>query len=326
MFNWFHISISYQEITINTNSLFSPHIATNLQPICLGTAEWGAHADDNADELYATFRGAGGNVFDTAHCYAFWLGKEGASERTLGELVRRHDKREDVIIGSKGCHSTGGDAYPRPERYLTPELLARDLDESLRRLNTDYIDIYYLHRDDTAVPVDEILDALQSHQNAGRIRHYAASNWRAKRLQQAHEYAMRKALSGFRASQILWNLGELSQPLAPDMCAMDETEMRYYQAASLTLFAYSSTANGYFARGDAGSYSNAISHARRERAWKLAQKRGATANQIALAWLLHHDFPTVAVVGTRDNSHLRDALGATQIELSLEEVRWLRDG
>lgn len=311
-----------------TSTIRLSHIPLGVSRLCLGTADWGAKHGDDLDELYVAFRNAGGNIFDTAHCYAFWMDAEGRSEQTLGEVVRRHDRRENVVICSKGCHITGGEKYPRPERYMTPEILEHDLTQSLDRLQTDYIDVYYLHRDDETVAVDEILDALETHKNAGRIRAYAASNWRASRLQQANEYSIYNGLSGFVASQILWNLGELSHPVPDDICAMNNEEMGFYETSKLPVFAFSGAANGFF--GDTipsqSSYDNEVSRARRERASQLAQKRGATTNQIALAYLFAHDFPVVAITGTTSIAHLSDALGATQIKLSTNEARWLHDG
>lgn len=302
--------------------------ALETSPFSLGTGDWGARENDekSLDALYVAFRAAGGNTFDTAHCYAFWLDAEGASERALGELVRRHDKRENVVICGKGCHLSGGAQYPRPDFYMTPEVLERDLQQSLERLQTDYIDLYFLHRDDARVPVDEILDALNQHKSAGRIRHYAASNWRGERLNQAIEYSKRAGIAPFAASQILWNLGELTTPPAPDMCVMNETEMRWYQENKLPLFVYSPTANGYFSNGKTESYANEISAKRRERTLELAQKYDATPNQIALAFLMNHDFPTTPILGTHNLDHLHDALGAAKIALSPDEVSSLKNG
>ena len=309
-------------------NISSPILSKLTSPLCLGTGSWGTSHDGNSDELYQSFRGAGGNAFDSAHCYAFWMDAEGASERRLGELVRRHDRREDVVLCTKGCHPAGGEKYPRPDFYMTPEILNSDLSDSLQRLNTDYVDFYFLHRDDPRIGVDEILDALHEHQQAGRIRHYAASNWRANRLQTAFEYSNRKGIEGFAASQILGNLGQLTHPMAPDLCVWDDTQNAWYDEHQLPIFAYSSTANGFFGATipDQSSYDNDISRQRRQRAIEMAQKRGATSHQIALAYLMNQPFPIVPVFSTTQTEHLSETMSASSIQLSVEEVRWLRDG
>jgi aryl-alcohol dehydrogenase-like predicted oxidoreductase len=308
-----------QQIALRGTSL-------RVSPLGLGTADWTRPSPTDLDRLYTTFRQAGGNCFDSAHCYAFWIGQEGMPERLLGQLVRKHEsRRDDVVICTKGCHITGGEKYPRPERYMTPQLLDRDVADSLERLAMDRIDLYYLHRDDPAVPVDEIMDALNGHIRAGRLGHIGCSNWRAPRIEQANTYARGKGLRPFAASQILWNLGHLSHAMPADICAMDAAEQAYYQRTGLPVFAFSSTANGYF-NGAGKSYDNPTSQARRERATELARKLGASANQMALAYLMSHDFPAVPLLGTTKLDHLADALGAMKLKLTAEQVRWLRDG
>src|SRR5215831_10773320 len=95
---------------------------------CLGTIGWGTNVvGEHLDRLYDTFRNAGGNFFDSAHCYQFWMpGGLGASERALGEIVRRRGDRDRVILATKGGHPNDANGYPRPDRYLAPEVIAKD--------------------------------------------------------------------------------------------------------------------------------------------------------------------------------------------------------
>jgi aryl-alcohol dehydrogenase-like predicted oxidoreductase len=106
---------------------------------------------------------------------------------------------------------------------------------------------------------------------------------------------------------------------------MDEGELAFYERASMPVFAYSSTANGYF-NGAGKSYDNPTSQGRRRRAEELGQKLSASANQVALAWLMGHSFAAVPILGTTNPEHLRDALGSASLKLTAEQVRWLRDG
>src|ERR1043166_5285513 len=150
-----------------------------VSSLCLGGGSLGT-VIRGADmyRLYDQFREAGGNFFDTAHCYSFWLdGGDGASETALGECVRRRGDRVRVVIATKGGHPAVPPRYPRPEGYLAPEVIATDIQESLQRLGMDQIDLYYLHRDDPRVPVAEIIDMLNAEITRGRIRHLGASNW-----------------------------------------------------------------------------------------------------------------------------------------------------
>lgn len=302
-----------------------PGTDLNLSAIAFGTADWKTLPGDDLDELYGIFRSAGGNCFDTAHCYAFWRDAEGTPERELGRLIRAHGDRDNVIVCTKGCHISGGEKYPRPERYMTPEALASDLRDSLERLQMDYVDLYFLHRDDPAVGVDEIMDALHAHQQAGRIRHYAASNWRTSRLEQAADYCRAKGMAPFVASQVLYNLGQLAKPLGVDMVVLEKDQESWYEKHGLPVFAYAATANGYFA-GDSseGSYACEVSATRRQRAQKLAEEQKVTPGQIALAYIMNQPFPVIPIIGTLKIAHLQDNLAAAKIRLTTEQLRYLR--
>ena len=296
-----------------------------VSAIALGTADWTTRKGDDLDLLYSAFREAGGNCFDSAHCYAFWKDAEGAPERELGRLIRQHGDRANVIVCTKGCHISGGAKYPRPPRYMTAELLASDLRDSLERLQIDHIDLYYLHRDDPAVPVDEIMDALHSQQQAGRIRHYAASNWQPARLEQAADYCRRQGIAPFVASQVLYNLGQLASPMGADIAVLDNEQPAWYAKHQLPVFAYAATANGYFAsESNEGSYATPTSAARRQRAATLAAELNTKPGQIALAYLMNQPFPVIPVTGTLKIDHLRDNMAAAQIRLSLQQLQFLR--
>src|SRR4051794_1197909 len=134
-----------------------PRTQLTVSSLCLGTGSFGTGVKGaEMERLYALFREAGGNFFDTAHCYAFWIeGGLGASERGLGECIRRFGDREAVVIGTKGGHPDNGPSYRRSDRYLAPEVIAADVSDSLERLGVDTIDLYFLHRDDPRVPVGE---------------------------------------------------------------------------------------------------------------------------------------------------------------------------
>jgi aryl-alcohol dehydrogenase-like predicted oxidoreductase len=109
----------------------------------LGTIPWGTKLrGEDLDRLYDTFREAGQNFFDSAHVYAFWMpGGVGASERALGEIVRRRGDRGNVVLATKGGHPHMKGGYDRPDRYLSPQVIAGDIADSLDRLDVDTIDL-----------------------------------------------------------------------------------------------------------------------------------------------------------------------------------------
>jgi aryl-alcohol dehydrogenase-like predicted oxidoreductase len=161
------------------------------------------------------------------------------------------------------------------------------------------------------VGVEAIMDALDEQRRAGLVRRYGASNWRAERIAEANAYAKSRGYEPFAASQILFNLGHLTNPMPADICAMDEREMAWYRESRLPVFAYSSTANGYFAAGksDGNLYENPTSALRRERVEALARRKGATPNQIAVAWVMAQPWPVIPLLGTVNPEHLADRPG-----------------
>jgi aryl-alcohol dehydrogenase-like predicted oxidoreductase len=283
------------------------------------------------ERLYSVFREAGGNFFDTAHCYAFWIeGGLGASERALGECIRRFGDRDGVVIGTKGGHPDGGPSYPRPDQYLAPPVIAADISDSLERLGVATIDLYFLHRDDPRVPVGEIIEALNHEVRKGRIRYLGASNWSVGRIEAANAFAAAKGLRGFVASQPQWSLGEPNWRPTPEptMRYVDDEDRVWYAAHEVVVTPYSATSNGYFAtdgtRG--GGFRNPENEARLRRAQQLAGELGGTPGQIALAYLMNQGFLVVPIIGTTNPEHLHDSLGADQIQFTPQQVTWLRDG
>jgi aryl-alcohol dehydrogenase-like predicted oxidoreductase len=180
----------------------------------------------------------GVNIFDSAIGY-------GDSELTLGKWMKARGNRKDVIIITKGCH---------PNFYrkrVTTYDLASDLHDSLARLQTDYIDIYLLHRDDPSLPVGVLVEALNEHYKAGKIRSFGGSNWTYERIQEANEYAKAHGLEPFRASSPSYSLAvEGCEPWAPGTVSLsgpaNAKAHAWYAANGMPIFAYSSLARGFF--------------------------------------------------------------------------------
>lgn len=309
-----------------------PHTPLRPSAICLGAAGWGsAVKQDDAQRLFDTFRAAGGNFFDTAHVYAAWI-KDGAglSERALGACVRHVGARAGVVIASKGGHPDFKPNYPRPDAFLSPEVIQRDIADSLERLGTGYIDLYYLHRDDTRVPVGEIIDVLDAEACAGRIRYPAASNWSTQRMAAANDYAATHGKLRLAASQVQWSLPVPRWEIKADPTTryLTPADEAWHAASGVPVIPYSVTADGYIASGGARGkgYDTPDNHARLERAQKLAAELKCTPGQIAIAWLINHPFPVIPVTGTSNAEHLADTIGALDVKLTAEQVRWLREG
>lgn len=276
---------------------------------------------------------AGGNCLDTARVYAEWLpdGK-GASERTVGEWIRSRKQRDRVLISTKGGHPP---VERMEEGRLSRECLESDLDESLKAIGTDYIDIYWLHRDDLKLPVEEIMENLQHFINKGKIKTIGCSNWKAERIEKANQYALAQSLTPFAASQIQWSLAvstaELHQD--PTLVCMDDEEYQWYVKNEMPIMAYSSQAKGFFARGakdlhsiNQKAYTRFLTSdniARLQRVKEYATRTGLTPTAVALGYILSNKLPSMAVIGCKNIDQLKDSLTAKDVELSQETVEWL---
>ena len=302
---------------------FLPATDLQLSTFCCGLGGLFALPADESDALLDAFVEAGGNFFDSAHVYSFWLpGGNGLSEISIGDYLRRRGL-SDVIVATKGGHPSAP-GYRTVENYLSPARIGADIDDSLGRLQSDTIALYYLHRDDTRIPVGEIVDALNDEVVRGRIRYLGASNWSTARIAEANSYARKNGLAPFVVSQPRWSLAR-AQGGASDLVDADD-QIDWYRENNFALAPYSSAAHGFFDGNDSATYQSPKNEARRERAQQLARKYGATPGQIALAWLISQAFPVFPIVGTSNVERLNAALGADALRLTEAEMKWLAQG
>jgi aryl-alcohol dehydrogenase-like predicted oxidoreductase len=270
-------------------------------------------AEDVLDEWHRL----GGNIVDTAHVYG-----DGDSERDLGAwLADRPAVREDLIVLTKGAHPSGD------RRRVTPADITADLTESIERLGRS-IDLYMLHRDDPRLPVGPIMECVNEHRRAGRLRALGASNWTCARIDEANAYAAAHGLEGFCCSSVHLSLATQNEEHWPDtLSATDPAISDWHERTQTPLFAWSAQARGFFAghrsEPTARVYDNEANRERRRRAQALADRAGCTAGQVALAWVLAQPFPVYAVVGVRTVAQLREAVGALDVALGEDDVRWL---
>jgi aryl-alcohol dehydrogenase-like predicted oxidoreductase len=256
----------------------------------------------------------GGNVIDTAAAYG-----DGDAERALGAwLESRPGVRERLTIVSKGAHPSAD------RRRVTAEDISSDLHDTIARLHGP-VDLYLLHRDDPSMPVGPIVEALNEHRDAGRLRAFGASNWTCARIDEANEYARDHGLEGFTCSSVHLSLATQNEEHWPDtFSACDPAIAAWHERTRMPLLAWSAQARGFFAgRVDERVYANDDNRERLRRAERIAGRLGVTANQVALAWVLHRPFPVYAAFGVRTVETLHDAFGALDVELTEEELRWL---
>lgn len=265
----------------------------------------------------------GGNAIDTAYTYG-----GGVCERAIGRWIELRRLRDRIVIIDKGGHT--------PLNY--PEYVDRQVRESLERLRTDYIDLYFLHRDNPEVPVGEFVDCLDAHREAGRIRAFGGSNWTPGRIDAANRYAASKGVGGFAASSPNFALARWNEPMWSPDCTTgrDAGAFAWYLERKMPVFAWSSQATGFFSGrfkpGDgkklppdhpARVWFNEDNFLRLGRAGELARKKGVTATRIALAYVLCQPLDIYALIGPRTPEESRDSLQAAGLHLSSDEMRWL---
>ena len=304
-----------------------PGLSTPCSEIVLGTGGFGsAVSRDESFAMLDAFAAAGGTAIDTAHVYAAWLPNGvGASERTIGAWSASRGMRGRMLVATKGGHPP---LTPPGGSRLRLDLLAPHLAESLDRLAMSTIDLYWLHRDDDAVPVDEILGALQPHLRNGAIRAIGASNWSWQRLEAAQACAAARGWIGFCASQISWSLASFapSHRFGGGMFGMDTATLAWHARSRLAQIPYSAQANGFFAKPvdeamrRLTQYADPANAARWQRVQDLATANGWSANAVALAWLLRHPQGGFGIIGPKDRRQLADSLDAARIELTPAQV------
>ncbi len=313
--------------------------APKIEPsrICLGTAGYGTGvARDAAFAVMDAYLSAGGNFLDTAHVYGAWAPDgAGASELTIGEWLRRSGARDRVLIATKGGHPPLG---KMDQCRLARADLEQDVTESLQRLGVPYVDLYWLHRDDPARPVRDILESLTALIGQGRIRAYGLSNWTVERIEAMQTCARSVGLPAPVASQIEFSLADQGErqrrPGGTVWC--DEQTRRWHESMGLPVCAFGSQAQGYFGAANAAWARGGFqgdppraghdSPANRQRLLKtiaLADRKGCTTNQIALAYLLSQRWRVVPIVSTSNVEHLMESLAAAPLKLTPEECRTL---
>jgi predicted dehydrogenase/aryl-alcohol dehydrogenase-like predicted oxidoreductase len=262
----------------------------------------------------------GGNLFDTAFIYA-----GGYTEKLFGEWHQSRGTREQSVLIGKGAHS--------PLCY--PDVISKQLDQSLNRLQTDYVDVYFMHRDNLDVPVGEFVDAMDAEVKRGRIRGpFGGSNWTRERFDEAIAYADKTGKQRPGALSNNFALAEMLDPIWAGCVTASTPEWKsWLRDRQIPNFSWSSQARGFFT-DRAGRdkrdneemvrvWYNDQNFVRRDRAIELAKQLGKSPIHVALAYVLTQDFPSIPLIGPRTLHELDDSMNAFDIRLTAEQVVWL---
>ncbi|HEU5391748.1 MAG TPA: aldo/keto reductase [Streptosporangiaceae bacterium] len=296
--------------------------------ICLGMMSYGSraerawHLDEAAAEPIVKAAADGGiTFFDTADTYS-----GGVSEEITGRLLGRiFGRREDYVLATKVFFPMG----PGPnDRGLGRKHVLAAIDASLRRLGTEYVDLYQIHRWDYDTPVEETMAALHEVVTAGKARYIGASSMFAWQFAKAQHAAERHGWTRFSAMQNHYNLmyREEEREMLP-LCADQGVAVLPYSPLARGMLAGNRTRQGERRTGRAGSdplsderYGTGADFDVADRLAEVAAERGAPPAQVALAWLLSRPGVTAPIVGATRLGHIGDALAATELTLTAEEV------
>lgn len=300
--------------------------------IVLGTDVYGSALDaDTSVSLLDNYCELGGNVIDTASMYGGE--EEHLSERLIGKWLREKKNRDSLFISTKGGH-------PRVKTMhisrLSREEIESDIDSSLMNLGVDYVDIYWLHRDDESLPVSDIMDTLDSLVKKGKTRYIGMSNWSHQRIEEANRYAEEKGKAHIISSQIQYSIARpVIENNDPTLVLMNDSEYDYFKNHDLSVFAFASQAKGFFSKLASGGidalsekakirYLSDINLEIYENVKAAANNHNVSVGEAAIAALIcDKAFQTLPIVGCKNTSQLTETMKGADLELSQEECDFI---
>jgi aryl-alcohol dehydrogenase-like predicted oxidoreductase len=293
-----------------------------VHPLCLGGNVFGWGADSKESEaVLDAYRAEGGNFIDTADVYSQWVAgnKGGESEEIIGAWLSKNGNRKQMVIATKVSKLAG-------RVGLSSENIIAACEDSLIRLKTDYIDIYYSHSDDQSVPFEETLGAYATLIEQGKIRYIAASQHKASRLQEALEVSRKNSLPSYIALQDQYNLME-REPF-------ESEQAEVLKQNGLSLLPYYSLAEGFltgkYREGvEVGSIrASNVSKYANAKGWKvvsaldsISKAHEAPIAAVALSWLRSHPQVSTPIASARTVSQLKEIMQV--VNLSPEEIETL---
>jgi|SRR5690554_1312299 len=298
-----------------------------VAPFNLGGNVFGWTLDEKKSfEILDAFVDAGFDFIDTADMYSYWIdgGAGGQSETIIGKWLKARNNRDKVIIATKVGGPTGVNETDTSRKHIL-----ETVEKSLKRLQTDYIDVYYTHYDDEKTPIEETLSTYDELIKQGKVRHIAASNISPERLRESMEISEKNNLPKYQALQPLYNLVERE--------GYEKNYAPLVEEFSLTAFPYSALASGFLT----GKYRSKDDFSKSVRGQgvanylndkglnilkaldELAEKHNTVPATISLAWLSAQPNIGGPVASATSIEQLNQILASTQIDLSKEDLELL---
>ena len=283
-----------------------------LPALTFGTGDFKRHDNDEVYfELLDTYINNGGWCIDTARVYCDWL-EDGhnSSEGVIGRWMKARNNRDKIVLATKGGHPAMGHM---DENRLSREDLEKDISDSLECLGTDHVDIFFLHRDDVRVPVEEIMPVLNDIYQSGKAHFIGVSNWSCERIQAANDFANKNGLEPIRISQIYYSLAHASSSILgdPTLVCMDTKEFRWYSSNNFPLMAFSPQAKGFFAR--------------LARVKELSRQTGDSPAMIPIGYLSSQPFFVTSVFAASRTWQIEEDMSAQDLRYDAKTVAFLEN-
>jgi len=303
--------------------------------------QFGWSADETTSHaILSSYVDAGGNLIDTADCYSVWAPNNpgGMSEQIIGRWLKATGNRDRVLVATKvraamGQDFSEGDDHPLQREGLSRRWILRACEDSLRRLQVDFIDLYQAHYIDPRTPIEETLSAFTDLVRKGHVRYIGCSNFSAWRLMEALWASDKHGYESFVSIQPEYSLvapvrANFERELAP-VC------LKY----GIGVLPYSPLAGGFLTgkyRRNQALPSGVRVDGNKQRMSKqnfdlveklieIAQRHDSTPTRVALAWLLAQPFVSAPIIGANNTGQLADSMGATALGLSEEEIGEISD-
>lgn len=297
----------------------------SVSTLCLGTVNFGTKLpEEDALHQLDYFFENGGNFIDTANVYGRWDSSgEPLSEQVIGKWLKERKVRSEVVISTKGGHP---DLSSMDIPRLSEEEIREDIESSLRSLGTDYIDIYFLHRDDQEKPVEEIIEVLEKLKNEGKILHYGCSNWKLKRIKESDASSMWMKAEGFSVNQLMWSLADMRINGLTDktMIPMDKETYAYHKQTGKYVMAYMSAAKGYFSKilhgtpvreSDRKLYDTPSNRLLIEEFPDIKKTLGVASTPIMLVYIMRQPFTSFPIASFSSLHQLQEGIEAMNLEI-----------
>lgn len=294
---------------------------------------------DEADSytLLDEYVAQGGNFIDTANCYCYWVenGNSDASEQLLGRWIKERGNREQIVLATKcGARPRGNSKshLAKDMEGLAPEVMTKALERSLKNLQQEYVDVFYVHIDDRSIDLFTIMQTLDGFVKSGKVRSIACSNFSSWRLQEAQLIAEHNGFTKF--SIIQQHLTYLNPRMRSDfgVCAPVSSELEdlLSHRNDVALVTYSPLLSGYYTRPDRKEsywrkhvYENAGNESRLEALSNIARKYETNENVIVLAWLTQRKVSSIPLIAASKREQIQENFEALTINFTDEDLEYL---